>query len=105
SSRSRHTGSLRDWSSGMCSSDLNTTWDGAGTLEITVGGSFTNASGRLFDAQGDGTIINDIGGAGSFSNAGTFRKSAGAGTLTIEIGRASCREEWRSAGGAGRWRM
>src|SRR5438094_3191558 len=38
----------------------------------------TNASGRLFDAQGDGTIINEFSGAGgSFNNAGTFRKSAG----------------------------
>src|SRR5207248_1720218 len=61
----------------------NTTWDGTGRLEITVGGSFTNASGRLFDVQGDGTIINDINGSATFSNAGTFRKSAGAGTLSI----------------------
>src|SRR5438094_4674258 len=47
----------------------------------------TNASGRLFDAQGDGTIINEFSGAGgSFNNAGTFRKSAGAGTLSLANG-------------------
>src|SRR5205823_5012026 len=52
--------------------------------QISQGGSFTNASGRLFDVQGDGAIINEIPGAGSsFSNAGTFRKSAGTGALTI----------------------
>src|SRR5438874_13531036 len=56
-------------------------------LKRLHGRSFTNASGRLFDAQGDGTIVNEFSGAGSsFSNAGTFRKSAGTGTLSLANG-------------------
>src|SRR5205807_2570016 len=42
-------------------------------------------AGGVFDAQNDAGIFSNGGAASSFTNAGTFRKSAGAGTTTVGI--------------------
>src|SRR5256885_8715810 len=43
--------------------------------------AFNNLAGSTFDAQSDATIVNSNGNPGStFSNAGTFKKSAGGST-------------------------
>src|SRR5437868_12741935 len=80
SSRRRHTRSKRDWSSDVCSSDLEIF--GAGDDDLTVIG-------------GSGTT------AGLAALAVTF--AGGADTVHLgagEIGRASCRERvWVGAGG------
>jgi hypothetical protein len=55
------------------------TWttDG-GDLNLVNGGAFNNLSGALFDVQNNALIKGGAGG-GVLNNAGTFRKSAGAG--------------------------
>jgi hypothetical protein len=55
-------------------------WSGTGGVSFSNGAAFTNSSTGTFDIQasaalgGDGAVI---------SNAGTFRKSAGTGTATV----------------------
>jgi len=65
----------------------------AGTVTWTaglfiLGGSptFYNQPGALFDVQFDGTVFQSTGGTSTFRNEGTYRKSAGSGTHTIQIG-------------------
>ncbi|HEY3243823.1 MAG TPA: hypothetical protein VGM03_10770 [Phycisphaerae bacterium] len=72
------------------------TWTG-GTLGVSVGATFTNALGALFDDQQGANLnpsgqpqnnsITWISGSqpGIFNNAGTFRKSTGTGTTTISF--------------------
>ncbi|MBP7148602.1 MAG: hypothetical protein KBD01_13765 [Acidobacteria bacterium] len=55
------------------------THTGPGNLSINSPGLFENLSGSLFDQQDD----SDIPGSGQFVNAGTFLRSADAGTVTI----------------------
>src|SRR5206468_5973861 len=45
------------------------------------GGTFNNQNGAVFDIQANVGIFDSV--PGTFSNAGTFRKSAGTGTSTI----------------------
>jgi hypothetical protein len=55
-----------------------------GTLYLqNSGGTVTNAAGALWDVQGNLTITSTVCGAPSFTNAGTLRKSAGTGALTV----------------------
>ena len=59
------------------------TWSGSGVIAAGSGGAFNNQSGGLFDVQGDATYYYAIVSQPSFNNAGTFRKSAGAGTTAF----------------------
>ncbi|HEX6084563.1 MAG TPA: hypothetical protein VF266_08550, partial [Thermoanaerobaculia bacterium] len=53
---------------------------GSGTINMSGGGNIANAG--LFDVQSDGNI-SDAGGDGGILNTNTFRKSGGAGSLTL----------------------
>ncbi len=55
----------------------------ASTWYWTTGVRFENAPGGLLDLQQDGTILLSPG-SGTFNNLGTWRKSAGNGTLTLD---------------------
>jgi len=55
----------------------------AGGLDLRNGSTVTNDAGRLWDTQGDLSIISDGIGSPAFTNLGTLRKSAGPGTLTL----------------------
>jgi len=60
------------------------TWTGTGNLTIASGNPFINQAGGTFDVRTDAVL----GGFGmSFNNAGTFTKSAGAGTTTVNVGK------------------
>src|SRR5207244_856667 len=50
------------------------------------GSTISNASTGTFDAQSDAQVVLGFLGAATFSNAGTFKKSAGAGTTNIGFG-------------------
>jgi hypothetical protein len=61
-------------------------WTGGGFIGVSFGGILTNRAGGLFHVQNTGAI-NVGGGSGNrFDNAGTFRKSANAGTMTLANG-------------------
>ena len=61
------------------------TWS-AGNFNSGLGAIFSNTATGTWDVQFDGTISHNQGGAvPQFNNAGTFTKSAGAGTATIGI--------------------
>jgi hypothetical protein len=60
-------------------------WTGAGSIAMNLGGVLTNRAGALFDVQNAATIVANAG-VGRIDNAGTFRKSANAGTTTIGSG-------------------
>ncbi len=62
----------------------NITWTG-GQLNLENNSSFYNQSGAIFDAQFDGTLIQNAGGTSLFRNDGLYRKSAGPNTNTIQI--------------------
>ncbi len=53
----------------------------SGSLVMTNGASINNAG--VWDAQGDAAVIYGGGATSTFTNAGTLRKSAGAGTTQI----------------------
>jgi hypothetical protein len=55
------------------------TWTGGGNINGGNNAVFNNQSGAVFDAQTDATL----GGGIVFNNAGTFKKSAGTGTTTV----------------------
>jgi hypothetical protein len=57
------------------------TWTGAGAINMN-GGVITNRVGALFNSQ-NASLIEFAGGTPRFDNAGTFRKTASAGTLTF----------------------
>src|SRR5699024_11550802 len=93
SSRRRHTRSKRDWSSDVCSSDLS----------VRVGGDRFDEAIITYVRRNYGSLIGE-------STAERIKQEIGAafpgGELLEfdEIGRASCRERVRSAGGVGRER-
>jgi hypothetical protein len=58
-------------------------WTGAGYLNVSGYGVFNNLAGATFDVQTDGYISGNGYSASAFNNAGTFRKTAGTGTTTI----------------------
>src|SRR6185295_2488358 len=57
-------------------------WTG-GPIRLRNGSPVVNDVGKLWDAQNDFLIQSDGSGAPTFTNAGTFRKSGGGGTLTL----------------------
>src|SRR5208283_5375417 len=61
-----------------------TTLTGTGTIYLDWSSAFNNLAGSTFDAQADGMIVADNG-SPALNNAGTFKKSAGAGTTTVAI--------------------
>ena len=63
------------------------TWTGGGTIGFYNGAVFNNLAGASFDARCDGQLgrgYPDLLGSGSFNNAGSFTKSAGAGTTEVD---------------------
>ena len=59
------------------------TWSGSGPINAGGVGVFNNQSGGLFNVQGDASYQYAYNPQPSFTNAGTFRKSAGAGTTAF----------------------
>ena len=59
------------------------TWTG-GTFYLNNSAVLNNQSGALFDMQSNNTMSFSVGPAGSFTNSGTFRKSAGTGISSID---------------------
>ncbi len=58
----------------------------SGSVFLNNSAIFNNQSGGVFDIQSDNFALDTSGGtAGEFNNAGTFQKSAGAGTSEIDI--------------------
>src|SRR5207247_4487269 len=104
SSRRRHTRSTRDWSSDVCSSDLQA----LNPLLVMLLIPFNNAVlyPGLRRAGFEPTALRRMGAGIAFS--GLAWVAAGAMQLVLdgEIGRASCREGGGAGGGArgGRWR-
>ena len=62
----------------------NWTHDATGELRISDGAVFNNLAGATFDVQSNSVFGDAISTGGTFDNAGTFRKSAGAGTTTFD---------------------
>src|SRR5204863_3003284 len=87
SSRRRHTRSLRDWSSDVCSSDLGHIVD---RDDLVVQHHPGLRGGRTASNLGnDRALVLDVG-------ANTKR-----GSRRVQIGRASCRERGEDSGGGG----
>src|SRR5438874_2769535 len=82
SSRRRHTRSLRDWSSDVCSSDLGTAGPAAEMRPAVPRGIPAFAGVRIYDRR-------LTGGGAQFTNQ---RRDVGGQRAVDEIGRASCRE-------------
>ena len=62
-----------------------TTVTGSGSLTAGNGARIVNATGATFDVQADSGIFTGAAPVGRLENAGTFRKSGGAGTSTISV--------------------
>jgi Bacterial Ig domain/Calx-beta domain/Lamin Tail Domain/RTX calcium-binding nonapeptide repeat (4 copies) len=61
------------------------TWS-AGQINLNTPSTFHNPAGRTFDVQFDGTMAWSTGGVvPTFANDGTFTKSGGAGTASIQV--------------------
>jgi len=60
-----------------------TIMSGTGALNIRNGSIFNNLVNGVFDMQADANFATGSGNPGDFNNAGTFRKSAGAGISTF----------------------
>src|SRR5690349_24062180 len=87
SSRRRHTRSLRDWSSDVCSSDLRTVVRASLLVAANLQGRSNDRPPRDPVLVSSGFAVNDTAG----------KTLAGAGAR--EIGRASCRERaWMRVG-------
>ncbi len=61
------------------------TWTGTGYIDTGFGAVLNNPAGHLFDAQNDAPIYGQVNTQLTINNAGTFRKSAGAGTTYIGV--------------------
>jgi hypothetical protein len=59
-----------------------TTWSGGSDLELDGNSVINNLAGALFDAQSNGNILAESG-TNIIFNGGTFRKSGGAGDVTL----------------------
>src|SRR5207249_8009901 len=83
SSRRRHTRSKRDWSSDVCSSDLDD-WGVANRYGVEFRG----------EVHPTGDRVVTVGADGSFSDVRTniFTGDANPTSNVVQIGRASCRE-------------
>jgi hypothetical protein len=71
-------------SGGVITNAGTVTWT-AGQFNLDNNQTFYNLPGALFEVQFDGTMIQNVGGTSIFRNEGTYRKSAGSGTNTIQI--------------------
>ncbi|KPK47325.1 MAG: hypothetical protein AMK72_08575, partial [Planctomycetes bacterium SM23_25] len=60
-------------------------WRGTGRIDAWFGSIFHILPGGLFDARNDASILGDGPAADPIINEGTFLKSAGAGTTTVDI--------------------
>src|SRR5207244_1284307 len=60
------------------------TWS-SGLIEMGGGAVLHNLAGATFDAKIDDSISNAFSGTATFTNDGTFTKSAGSGTTTIQV--------------------
>ena len=60
------------------------TWTGIANFGVGLGAVFNNLAGGLFEVQTDAGFFHQFGGLMTFNNAGTFRKSAGAGLTALE---------------------
>src|SRR5207249_8760979 len=101
SSRRRHTRSKRDWSSDVCSSDLDRDSFFAQTLEQPEqqgGLFFGKGSSRLVQDKNARLEGNDFGDVDKLLLCQGQQTNAGA---HVEIGRASCRERGERAVGGG----
>src|SRR5204862_6397265 len=94
SSRRRHTRSLRDWSSDVCSSDLRLWLPSVSTLAVT---NPRTGETRLARVDTDGSHYREL--YGPYRAAATFDKLTW--TRDGQIGRASCRERVWNEGVAG----
>ena len=56
----------------------------AGEFDLRDGAVFINQAGGVFDAQSDAFIDHGFGTVPTFNNSGTFKKSGGTGTTTLE---------------------
>src|SRR5690606_40512428 len=98
SSRRRHTRFSRDWSSDVCSSDLNRTCPAWKAERVVMAGVPAEAAldilhlfgGEHAQTRSQAVLLGPVGGLAHHSHDG-------------EIGRASCRERGQSARGAGSW--
>src|SRR5690606_39537531 len=97
SSRRRHTRFSRDWSSDVCSSDLDRVRDISRADAVTVARAF-EATRRIFDLEALVDRINALDNkAPAAAQIALHQRVAGA----LQIGRASCRGRVWIAGGAG----
>ena len=63
-----------------------TTWTGLGTINSGVGAVFNNLAGATFDVQNNEVFDYNLGGTVTvFNNSGTFRKTVGDLTTTMDI--------------------
>ena len=60
-------------------------WSDAGDILVANGGIFTNSPTGVFDVRSDSRLRQGNGARGQFTNAGTFRKSAGSQATTVEV--------------------
>src|SRR5207249_7424721 len=101
----RHTRSKRDWSSDVCSSDL-----GRGERDVLDGGYAAPHEDRAIGAGDDVAVAFDdvevVGEPDRHADEAGLQVIEGghlrSGIVGVEIGRASCREEWRDGWSAGR---
>ncbi len=76
--------------SGVLTNAGTVNWSGTGDLDLYnyalqgQDGGIVNLAGAVFNVQNDQTIVND-GGSPYFNNAGTFLKSAGTNTTTVNM--------------------
>src|SRR5437868_8560666 len=96
SSRRRHTRSKRDWSSDVCSSDLNGVVPSADSATIT-GSNLVGVDGSIAPLTSATENITRATAALTWQRRNGF--FVGGGVSWNEIGRASCRERVESEGG------
>src|SRR5690606_39534607 len=97
SRRRRHTRFSRDWSSDVCSSDLNVLIPGVGGSGVTTLGALLGMAAHL---EGKGcTVLDQAGLAQKFGPVVTHVRIAAKqdDIYAVQIGRASCRERMYSA--------
>src|SRR5262249_27766316 len=82
------------------------TWTGAGTIGMGNEARLVNETGATFNAQRDAGLPPYLAGDSTFVNAGTFKKSASAGTTALNVtfdnaGSVDIRSGTLSLGGGG----
>src|SRR5690606_40628995 len=99
SSRRRHTRFSRDWSSDVCSSDLEAHQKGQPVLVGTTSVEKSDAISRLLEKR---SVPHNVLNAKQHEREAYIVAQAGMpGAVTVEIGRASCRERVEQESEAG----